>query len=94
VRALLDVLGRVRPVLGTVTEMASLDALDSRIEALRTKSLPRTRPKVVIQLASLTVLVGLVLLGAWLPKPADHVIQQPAHPVIHVHVGTARNKIS
>ena len=47
VRALLDVLGRVRPGLGTVTEMASLDALDSRIEALRTKALPRTRPRMV-----------------------------------------------
>ena len=40
VTALLDILGRVRPALGTVTEMASLGALDSRIEALRTKAVP------------------------------------------------------
>lgn len=84
VRALLDVLGRVRPGLGTVTEMASLDALDSRIEALRTKALPRTRPRMVIQLASVLVLAGLVLLGAWLPKPANHLNKAPAHPVVHV----------
>ncbi len=83
VRALLDVLGRVRPGLGTVTEMASLDSLDSRIEALRTKALPRTRPRAMIQVATVVVFAGLVLLGAWLPKQAHHFNQQPAHPVAH-----------
>jgi hypothetical protein len=38
----------------------------------------------VIQLASVLVLAGLVLLGAWLPKPAQHVNEQPAHPIVHV----------
>jgi beta-lactamase regulating signal transducer with metallopeptidase domain len=84
VRALLDVLGRVRPGLGTVSEMASLDSLDSRIEALRTKTLPRTRPRAMIQLASVVVFAGLLLLGAWLPKQPHHLNQQPAHPVVHV----------
>jgi hypothetical protein len=84
VRALLDVLGRVRPGLGTVTEMASLDALDSRIEALRTKVLPRTRPKVVIQVSSVVVVLALVLLGAWLPAPAPHLFEQPVHRIVHV----------
>jgi beta-lactamase regulating signal transducer with metallopeptidase domain len=86
VRALLDVLGRVRPVLGTVTEMASLDSLDSRIEALRTKALPRTRPKAMIQVASLVVLGVLILLGAWLPNQVHPLNQQPAH---RVHVSHA-----
>jgi Zn-dependent protease with chaperone function len=84
VRALLDVLGRVRPGLGTVTEMASLDSLDSRIEALRTKALPRTRPRAMIQVVSVMVFAGLILLGAWLPKLPHHLNQQPAHPVVHV----------
>jgi len=88
VRALLDVLGRVRPGLGTVTEMASLDALDSRIEALRTESLPRTRPRVVIQVASALVIAVLILLGAWLPPRAPHVVHEPVHPVVHVDHGT------
>jgi beta-lactamase regulating signal transducer with metallopeptidase domain len=88
VRALLDVLGRVRPGLGTVTEMASLDALDSRIEALHTRALPRTRPRVVIQVTSLLVLAGLILLGAWLPPRIPRMVQ-PAHPVIHVDHGAS-----
>jgi Zn-dependent protease with chaperone function len=84
IRALLEVLGRVRPILGTVTEMASLDSLDSRIEALRTRALPRTRPKVVVQLTSTLVLAGLLLLGAWLPKSPVRVHHQLAHPVVLV----------
>jgi beta-lactamase regulating signal transducer with metallopeptidase domain len=84
IRALLEVLGRVRPVLGTVTEMASLDSLDSRIEALRTRALPRTRPKVVVQLTSTLVLAGLILLGAWLPKSPGRIHHQLAHPVVSV----------
>jgi hypothetical protein len=67
VSALLQVLGEARPVLGGATEMASLDALDLRIETLRTRSLPPVRP-------SLTVIVGTVIaVGAmwglllWLP---------------------------
>jgi hypothetical protein len=88
VRALLDVLGRVRPGLGTVTEMASLDALDSRIEALRTKVLPRSRPRVSIQFSTLLVLAGLILLGAWLPRSPSHLKVQPAHPVVSVKHGT------
>jgi hypothetical protein len=82
VRALLDVLGRVRPGLGTVTEMASLDALDSRIEALQTKALPRTRPKVLIQVISGLVLGGLILLGVWLPSFPVGLNKRPAHPVV------------
>jgi beta-lactamase regulating signal transducer with metallopeptidase domain len=81
VRALLDVLGRVRPVLGTVTEMASLDSLDSRIEALRTKALPKSRPRAMIQLASGLALVGLLLLGAWLPSSVPHVRHGHVRPV-------------
>jgi hypothetical protein len=75
VRALLDVLGRVRPALGTVTEMASLDALDSRIEALRSKRLPRSRPGAAILLSSAVVLAALVLLAVWLPHPIDLVMR-------------------
>jgi beta-lactamase regulating signal transducer with metallopeptidase domain len=81
VRALLDVLGRARPGLGTVTEMASLDALDSRIEALQTRALPRTRPKVLIQVTSALVLGGLILLGVWLPRSPTQLHRQIAHPV-------------
>jgi Zn-dependent protease with chaperone function len=87
VRALLNVLGRVRPGLGTVTEMASLDALDSRIEALQTKALPRMHPKIFVQLASMLALVGLILLGVWLPDSPARVHQKPAHPVVLVKPG-------
>jgi Zn-dependent protease with chaperone function len=84
VRALLEVLGKVRPVLGTVTEMASLDALDSRIEALRTKALPKSRPRAHIQLASGLALAGLLLMAAWLPPPAPHVRHSHVQPVAQV----------
>jgi len=77
VRALLDILGRVRPALGTVTEMASLGALDSRIEALRTRAVPRSRPGALVVLTSSLMLIGLLLLGAWLPHPV-HLILRPA----------------
>lgn len=87
VRALLEVLGRVRPGLGTVTEMASLDALDSRIEALQTKALPRSRPKAAIQVSTALALVGLILLGVWLPRSPSRLIVQPAHPVVSVKPG-------
>ncbi len=87
VRALLDVLGRARPGLGTVTEMASLESLDSRIEALRTKALPRTRPRAMIQAASGLVLAGLILLGTWLPEQSHHLNEQPAHRVVRVGHG-------
>jgi hypothetical protein len=79
VRALLVVLGKVRPALGTVTEMASLDALDSRIEALRTKALPRVRPTVLIMFASALVLAGLILLAVWLPHPVELILRQVRH---------------
>jgi Zn-dependent protease with chaperone function len=71
VRALLQVLGRVRPALGTVSEMASLEALDVRIEALRTNALPSVRPKLIVLFATLAVLAGLVLLGVLLPHTAS-----------------------
>ena len=87
IRALLDVLGKVRPALGTVTEMASLESLDSRIEALRTKVLPRARPKTVVLIVSLSALATLAFLGAWVPQPANNVIYEPAHPVTHVAPG-------
>jgi beta-lactamase regulating signal transducer with metallopeptidase domain len=85
VRALLDVIGRVRPVLGTVSEMASLDSLDSRIEALRTNALPKSRPRAAIQLVSGFVLVGLLLLGAWLPSSVPHVRHAHVRPVTQVN---------
>jgi beta-lactamase regulating signal transducer with metallopeptidase domain len=88
VRALLDVLGKARPGLGTVTEMASLDSLDVRIEALRTKVVPRTRPRILIQLVSAGVVAGLFLLGAWLPGPAHHVINEHVHRVTRVNPTT------
>jgi hypothetical protein len=87
VRALLDVLGRARPVLGTVSEMASFDSLDSRIEALRTQRLPRSRPRKLIVGASGLVIAGLVALGLWLPGPAAHVIERPAHLVAPAATG-------
>jgi hypothetical protein len=37
----------------------------------------------VIQVASVLVLAGLILLGVWLPPPIPRIVQ-PAHPVIHV----------
>jgi beta-lactamase regulating signal transducer with metallopeptidase domain len=84
VRALLEVLGRLRPGLGTVTEMASLDALDSRIEALQTKAFPRSRPKLAIQGSTVFALVGLILLGVWLPRSPHGLHVLPAHSVVHV----------
>lgn len=81
VRALLDVLGRARPVLGTVSEMASLDSLDTRIEALRTQRLPRSRPRKLVVGVSALVICGMVALGFWLPGPAPHIIERPAHLV-------------
>jgi hypothetical protein len=54
-----------------VSEMASLDSLDVRIEALRTRALPSVRPKLMVLFATLAMLAGLVLLGLLLPHPVN-----------------------
>jgi hypothetical protein len=83
VAALLKVLGEVRPALGSATEMASLDALDSRIEALRTKRLPTIRPPVWIATASLCAAGALCALALWLPPVVPQVVRLPSHVVLH-----------
>jgi hypothetical protein len=88
VGALLRVLDEVRPALGSATEMASLDALDSRIEALQTKRLPRVRPSVWIVSASVVAAGVLCAMSLWLP-PVVPVLHAPAvHTVVH-HRGTS-----
>ncbi len=77
VGALLKVLGEIRPALGSATEMASLDALDSRIEALRTKRLPAIRPSVWIATASVFAAGALCALALWLPPVVPQVVHVP-----------------
>lgn len=86
VGALLRVLGEARPVLGGATEMASLNSLDVRIEALRNSSLPSMRPSVLTAAISAAVLAVLLWGAALLPSTAPTVIvrhtpssQQIAH---------------
>jgi hypothetical protein len=79
VGALLRVLGEVRPGLGGSTEMASLDALDLRIETLRSKSLPRMRPSLRVILGSLAAIAAIWGLSAWLPAGTGGVVAHHAH---------------
>jgi Zn-dependent protease with chaperone function len=81
VGALLRVLGEVRPGLGGSTEMASLDALDLRIETLRSKTLPRVRPPLRVILASLAAIAVIWGLSAWLPAGTGVVI---THHIAHI----------
>jgi hypothetical protein len=83
VGALLKVLGEIRPALGTATEMASLDALDSRIEALRTKRLPTIRPSVWIAGASVFAAGALCAMVLWLPPVVPQVVRSPSVEIIH-----------
>ena len=83
VGALLKVLGEVRPALGGATEMASLGALDARIEALRTERLPRVRPTVIVLLASLVGVAALYGLNAWLPPTSNRVVHSPSLHIIN-----------
>jgi Zn-dependent protease with chaperone function len=83
VGALLKVLGEIRPALGSATEMASLDALDSRIEALRTKRLPRIRPSVWIATASLIAAGALCAMVLWLPPVVPQVVHLPSVKIVH-----------
>ena len=79
VGALLKVLG----ALGSATEMASLDALDSRIEALRTKRLPTIRPSIWIATASVFAAGGLCAMALWLPPVVPQVVHSPSVQIIH-----------
>ncbi len=81
VGALLKVIGQIRPALGTATEMASLDSLDSRIEALRTKRLPRVRPTPSVVVASFLATASIYGMSTWLPPTVNRVIHQP---ILHV----------
>jgi beta-lactamase regulating signal transducer with metallopeptidase domain len=74
--ALIEVLGEARPALGSATELASLDALDTRIEVLRTRRLPRIRPAVWVSFVTVlgvAAVSGLILL---LPPSATGVVHQ------------------
>jgi beta-lactamase regulating signal transducer with metallopeptidase domain len=82
VGALLNVLGEVRPALGTATEMASLQALDVRIETLQTMTLPKVRPPLVIVIASLATVAAMWGLFVWLPPPpTGTVVHQVLRPI-------------
>jgi Zn-dependent protease with chaperone function len=83
VGALLKVLGEIRPALGSATEMASLDALDSRIEALRTKRLPAIRPSVWIATASVCAAGALCALVLWLPPVVNRQVHAPPVQISH-----------
>jgi hypothetical protein len=87
VGALLKVLGEIRPALGSATEMASLDALDSRIEALRTKRLPTIRPSVWIATASVFAAGALCAMVLWLPPVVPQVVHSPSVHIIHYGPG-------
>jgi Zn-dependent protease with chaperone function len=82
VGALLKVLGEIRPALGSATEMASLDALDSRIEALRTRRLPAIRPSVWIAAASVFAAGVLCAMVLWLPPVVHRVVHSPSVQII------------
>jgi hypothetical protein len=81
IRALLGVLGEVRPVLGNATEMASLDALDLRIDSLRTRVIPKVRPPLMVLVGSLLAAAAMWGLFVWLPHAPNGVV---FHPVIGV----------
>jgi Zn-dependent protease with chaperone function len=83
VGALLKVLGEIRPALGSASEMASLDALDSRIEALRTKRLPAIRPSMWIATVSLIAAGALCAMVLWLPPVVPQQVHAPSVQIIH-----------
>jgi len=87
VGALLKVLGEIRPALGSATEMASLDALDSRIEALRTKRLPAIRPSVWIAAASVCAAGALCAMVLWLPPVVNQQLHAPPVQISHHRPG-------
>ncbi len=94
VGALLKVLGEVRPALGSATEMASLDSLDLRIEALQTRKVPRVRPAPLIVLVSLLAAALIYGMSSWLPPTVNHVIHQPSlHVKQNRHPGFDRAKV-
>jgi beta-lactamase regulating signal transducer with metallopeptidase domain len=82
--ALIQVLGEARPALGSATELVSLDALDTRIEVLRTRKLPRFRPAVWVSFVTVlgvAAVLGLILL---LPPSATGVVHQH---ILHIAPG-------
>jgi beta-lactamase regulating signal transducer with metallopeptidase domain len=81
VGALMKVLDQLRPVLFSATEMASLDSLDSRIEALSIKTVPRVRPPFLTLTNSAVAVALLFVLGLWLPPPSQQTTFHPAHTV-------------
>jgi hypothetical protein len=78
VRALVSILGEVRPALGGATEMASLESMDLRIEALRTKAVPRVRPSLGTVAMSAGGIGLIYLLSAWLPPLVSQLDFHPA----------------
>ena len=82
IRALINIVGEVRPVLWGVTEVASLDALDLRIEALKTRTLPSQKPPFGVIFPSILALCALLGLWAWIPASASKVIDRPAHFIV------------
>jgi len=87
VGALLKVLGEIRPALGSATEMASLDALDTRIEALRTKRLPTIRPSIWIASASVCAAGALCAMVLWLPPVVNQQLHAPPVQISHHRPG-------
>jgi hypothetical protein len=89
VGALLKVLGELRPTLGNATELASLDAIDARIEALRTSRLPRVRPALWVLVATAIGCAALYGLSALLPTTVTGVVHQHTLHVFHPHLQSA-----
>jgi hypothetical protein len=87
VGALLQVLWEVRPALGSATEMASLDALDSRIEALQTKQLPKIWPSLWIVSPSVVAAGIFCAMSLWLPPVVPVLHAPPVHTLVHSHPG-------
>lgn len=77
-----------RPVLGTVAEMASLDALDLRIDALVDPKPLRVRVRLPAALASLGATVVLAALVALGPLTAPATVVVPAAPSSGEQVAT------
>jgi hypothetical protein len=74
VGALASVIGRIRPALGSASELSALDSLDVRIEALRTGTLPKARLSLAIVAASVVALACLWGLSHWFPPLPTHVV--------------------
>jgi Zn-dependent protease with chaperone function len=81
VSALIRALEEPQPILASAPGMASLDALELRIETLHTAQLPKWRPSAARVAMSSAALLCLCALSLWLPRGAVRVVPVPVQHV-------------